>query len=703
MIKTLTICIALLFAMGAQADAVFAPVADWVKTRNIPNLDPARASQVADGVEYLLVDRQTRKIDGGHQQFYRRVKHAAKRAGLENVGELAVNYDPALEDVTFHYVRILRGDQVIDLSDTITFETIRRETKLSSGILDGALTLHTFLYGLRVGDTLDVAYSINRRPAIGAAYLLERHSLQYGVFVYRYAVRALWPSDQKVRWRVSGLDWETDPSADAVDVSVANGWTEIEMLRDAVAPAGDQETDLPDHFNPYGMLEFSSLTGWGDVVSELETAYAPAPLADTLVAEVTRILDQHADEDARVTAAFRYVQDNIRYVGIELGAGGWYPRTPIQASALGYGDCKDKALLLVSMLARMGINADVALVHLDNGLALDRVLPSPFAFNHAIVRVHGTAGSYWLDPTDSQQGGVGPAIRVSDFGFALPVTPGVTDLVPVVQAEPEKPLHEVSERFVFAPDGAGATLFTTDIQRGDFADRRRYRLETKPLAEISEVYFEYYEADFPGLTMTGDITVRDDLDANEIAYEFQFELNAKALADPEVSKKIGLDPYAVRGEMNEMDTVEARLQPFTTSHPVYSKHTVTLVSTPRRIGTPREANVVTPYLDYSRKTQGDGVSAPFVLEWNIRSKMAVVPADQLRPYANALREVDKTDYRSINLRPAILKAQFGTSTIAGLNVATFASIMAGLILLLIALIGVHWGYRTQQAALAAQL
>ena len=56
-------------------------------------------------------------------------------------------------------------------------------------------------------------------------------------------------------------------------------------------------------------------------------------------------------------ALARFVQHDIRYVAIELGIGGFQPHPAAEVFAHHYGDCKDKATLLSSMLRQIGIES----------------------------------------------------------------------------------------------------------------------------------------------------------------------------------------------------------------------------------------------------------------------------------------------------------------------------------------------------------
>jgi hypothetical protein len=93
------------------------------------------------------------------------------------------------------------------------------------------------------------------------------------------------------------------------------------------------------------------------------------------------------DKRRRIAALADFARRQVRYVAVEVGIGGYRPHTPQQVMEQLWGDCKDKALLLVDLLKEAGIEAYPALARLDPDGRVDRDFPSPFQFNHMIVAV----------------------------------------------------------------------------------------------------------------------------------------------------------------------------------------------------------------------------------------------------------------------------------------------------------------------------
>lgn len=87
---------------------------------------------------------------------------------------------------------------------------------------------------------------------------------------------------------------------------------------------------------------------------------------------------------AKAQAIYEWVRDNIHYVDISLGAGGWRAHGVDWILATRFGDCKDHALLLQVLLKAVDIQAVPVLVNTGGQYRLPE-LPSRHSFNHVMV------------------------------------------------------------------------------------------------------------------------------------------------------------------------------------------------------------------------------------------------------------------------------------------------------------------------------
>jgi transglutaminase-like putative cysteine protease len=101
--------------------------------------------------------------------------------------------------------------------------------------------------------------------------------------------------------------------------------------------------------------------------------------------KVTELTAGAATPLEKMKALAAYVQEQIRYVAIEIGIGGFRPHNATDVFTNQYGDCKDKATLLSTMLGEVGIESYYVLIDTRRGIVVPD-FPST-RFNHAILAV----------------------------------------------------------------------------------------------------------------------------------------------------------------------------------------------------------------------------------------------------------------------------------------------------------------------------
>jgi tetratricopeptide (TPR) repeat protein/transglutaminase-like putative cysteine protease len=105
---------------------------------------------------------------------------------------------------------------------------------------------------------------------------------------------------------------------------------------------------------------------------------------------------------AKFDKLFHYVAQEIRYQqDYENTIAGVRPHSCPVVLERGYGDCKDKAVLLILLARKVGLDVDFAILRTRNAGAVEKEIPNQ-QFNHAIVYVpkqEGIAEGFFMDPT----------------------------------------------------------------------------------------------------------------------------------------------------------------------------------------------------------------------------------------------------------------------------------------------------------------
>lgn len=120
-------------------------------------------------------------------------------------------------------------------------------------------------------------------------------------------------------------------------------------------------------------------------------------LPDNLKQEVHKLTDG-LSENEKIKVLYKYLQDNTRYIGIQLGIGGWQTFDAAYVAKNRYGDCKALSNFMVSLLKEAGVKANYVTIYADDDYkATFEDFPMQ-SFNHVIACVPGT-DTTWLECT----------------------------------------------------------------------------------------------------------------------------------------------------------------------------------------------------------------------------------------------------------------------------------------------------------------
>lgn len=162
----------------------------------------------------------------------------------------------------------------------------------------------------------------------------------------------------------------------------------------------------------------ASWKDFGRFVYSLNTGRDVLP--ENVKQTVHQIADGLAGTEEKIARLYEYMQKNTRYVGVQLGVGGWQPFDAKYVAANGYGDCKALVNYMHSLLKEAGINSYYTLVRAGkNASYITSDFPSQ-QFNHVILCVPLQKDTVWLECTSQTL----PAGYLGDFTsgrFALMV------------------------------------------------------------------------------------------------------------------------------------------------------------------------------------------------------------------------------------------------------------------------------------------
>lgn len=560
----------LLLGVGNAAEQLqFASPASWVKENQIPRPDPEKQDAP---YQFLLLDTQINFADPVSESYVRTAIKVQSPEGLGAAGNVAISWHPDTSEVIVHHLRILRGDQVIDvLEQGQRFTILRREPNLEAATLDGVLTAAMQPSGIQIGDIVDIAYTQTLdNPVFGGT---ASHTTP---FITSYEVRELniryqWPESRNTRW-------QTSSDLPAVKISKIKNGRELRLtLKDIVAPTEFPES-APAREYLTGLLEISDIQDWGTISSLMAPLFNSASKLDSdslLKAEAMKIASETSDPIKRTEMALRLVQDQVRYLFLGMDAGAYVPASADDTWARRFGDCKAKTALLLALLRELGIDAEPALVSSSFGDGLPERLPSFALFDHVIVKASIGDSTYWLDGTrigDRQL----KYIALSGFHWALPIRETGASLERI----DIKPLNEpVTAVFLDIDASDGFPDKTPAVGRmiitGDAAILLKQQLTVLPQNQKNESLKAIWQTIDSGIKPDqSDIMFDDDAPIATATFSGLIELQTSS---PTHLKHVGIPGSRIGWDVAYMeDGLEERTAPWLITYPLYRKDHITI-------------------------------------------------------------------------------------------------------------------------------
>ena len=240
------------------------------------------------------------------------------------------------------------------------------------------------------------------------------------------------------------------------------------LYEDQSPPFSSLAAEVLVNYDPNGP---AALQSWEQAGHAYHTLFDNGEKPETeIAAEVEKLSSGDSNPLSKIDALYTYVSRQIRYVAIEIGVGGYQPHLPVDVYKNKYGDCKDKASLLISMLGKIGLRGYPALVGTRGDVEADPAAPTLATFDHMIVALPVSANlrpavekfpAYdsqnqilWMDPT-SETDPLGQLPEMDQGVFALIAYPDRGDLQRIPQAPPDQNGSEFSVSLQLQPDGTG--------------------------------------------------------------------------------------------------------------------------------------------------------------------------------------------------------------------------------------------------------
>lgn len=429
-----------------------------------------------------------------------RVVQVNEKASLREIGQYRMSFNPAYQKLVVHRIVVQRAQQQLDRTSATKIRLVDREEELDADVLGGRVTAQILLEDVRVGDSLDIVYSIEGTNPVFGDRWSDSFNLDDKAPIERRRIVVTHPQSRPIQWRQLG-----DHRRSPVSATVEPAGMRERLILEARDMDGVQfEPSIPASFIPVQLIQISEYRSWNEVAqwaARLFPGGRPSPAVQALAPQFAK----SGSTIRQASEALHWVQEQIRYLSVSIGENSHRPQAPDEVLRRRYGDCKDKTNLYLAILAALGIRGEPVLVATSATELPGRMLPTPEWFDHVIVRVHVDGKTYYVDPTRTDELGDLPAL-VSAFPGAhvLPASMNVESLLVLPAAASSSPTLEREESWTIEEFDGDAILELRQRWRGLHALAARGGWGRASKSEREDTLLAGLEKNYPGVRLLGD-------------------------------------------------------------------------------------------------------------------------------------------------------------------------------------------------------
>ena len=464
-----------------------------------PLLEQAKGLKGEDAVYLADVTAVRVQSNGLSSRFNQTVVKVMSDRGVEAFRSLPITYSPDRQEVRVLKARITKPDgSVVDSFG----DQDRNINEPWTGMYYDAHARVLAFPSLEPGDVLEVQWRLEDTSIdnLLSDYWGDVEPVQ-SIFPKKHYVYVVdMPKTRPLYWNASSLSKsiKTGSAADNDRVVYTFRADDVAKIIPEPQMPGWAEVASPLHLSTYKSWEDVGRYWWGLVRDQLQ----PNDELRKTVEQVLKGVDRK-DEAKVVAAIYGFVVTNTRYVALEFGIHGYKPYRVDRVLARRFGDCKDKASLIVAMLKVAGVDSRLVLLRMRNLGTLNAEPASLAAFNHAIAYV--PSQKLYLDGTAEFYGSheMPGADRVANV---LVIEPdGKSQFLTTPEAAPEDNVSASTLEVQLKNDGSASakgSLVTRGLSAPDV--RRDYQTS----ATRQSVFEQKWAQSFPGLTAS-EVTLSD--------------------------------------------------------------------------------------------------------------------------------------------------------------------------------------------------
>lgn len=426
----------------------------------------------------LLVDETYQVNDNNTSVATVHVIQKVLKEKGKDLAEVEIGYDSTYERIELEYARTITPDNKVVYAGS---EHIRDVSKyLNFPLYSNAKAYIISMPSVEIGSIIEYKAKIYSSKLDTDKDFSTIYPLKDRNPIARANFTLVVPKSKKISFDYVNTeyagDYDLKPVKTASDTQVTYAWRFKEI------PPIIPEDGMPPPSRVNPAIKITSFSSWQDIYDWWYGLYKDKIILNADVKAFVKNLTKDCKNDLeKAKKIYEFCAKDVRYVGVEYGTSGYEPHKATDVFWNRYGDCKDKATLLVAMLKEAGIAAYPVLIPTRGTYAISKDFAT-INFNHAIaaceldgklIFMDGTAStvSFGDIPLDDQERDV---LVFFDTGYKVLATPLIKD-------------NEVRyDMTVTIDSNEDAVISRTVHTKGSFASAHRYYLRYSHPQKIKE-------------------------------------------------------------------------------------------------------------------------------------------------------------------------------------------------------------------------
>lgn len=617
-----------LFSQNSKVNVSERPT--WVRYQQYQEFPLVNQDELVQGIINLLVDYQVHVPK--QEQYFRMVTKITDNVGIQPSSTISAVFDPLYQKLTFHSISIIRDGKIINKLNPNDFQVLRREVNAENYLYDGSLSAVLNMSDVRTGDIIDYSYSIKGFNPIHKGKYSGSFALNDYIPIGKINVSI--NSSSKLYYKTYNTNLL--PEITKQDGVTSYNWT-VNTPKHTV-----YEENMPIGKIIMPSVIVTNYESWEDVVNWGVSVFKTNErLTTSLVEEIEKIKKNNPTEGKRIKAILNFVQDEIRYLGLEHGISSYKPNSPNKVFEQRFGDCKDKSLLMVHMLNQIGVEAYPMFVNSVFKEEITKIPAAPDFFDHCVVKVIGKdKWELYYDPTLENQGGTFKKVHFPNYRIGLVLKENNKTLDTIYSSSTNSIVKY--EEFIIKEENAGAILNVTTTYTDAEADAMRSFFKKNSKSNIIKEYEKYYSNFYPKVKITKEPTVIDNIQKNEFIVSESYTLNSIWKPMNQKPGFISLEFYpSTLNDILYATNLENRTHEINLPYPVLREH-ITTVHLPRNWNIQESRDIISnESFYYEFDVKYDKKTNRLQLRNFLKTQQSIIPKEQLKKYAEDIKSLNE--------------------------------------------------------------